>query len=191
MAQRKEMAQEIINLTDTDAFSELKDVFDEMNQGLLDFENQMSPLTEILDAVYALRLASDGAMFDVFKEIQDDKQEEERVALLRSKQDRKLTELSDHVESLRNETEILRQQKSWFGLGGTKKSALLEIDKIQNQIGKKKSDIDTLVIDIENTRVNRDTQFSQFAEEKPPTTIFIFLPWKVKQNLNTLLGGSE
>jgi hypothetical protein len=67
MEQRKDMAQEIIKLTDTDAFSELKDVFDEMNLGLLDFENQMSPLTDILDAVYALRLASDGAMFDVFK----------------------------------------------------------------------------------------------------------------------------
>ena len=85
MEQRKEMAQEIIKLTDTDAFSELKDVFDEMNQGLLDFEEQMAPLTEILDAVYALRMASDGAMFDVFREIQDDKVEEERIALLRRK----------------------------------------------------------------------------------------------------------
>ena len=166
MEQRKEMAQEIIKLTDTDAFSELKDVFDEMNQGLLDFEHQMAPLTDILDAVYALRLASDGAMFDVFKEIQDDKAEEERVAVLRGKQERALGELNGQVEHLRSQTEVLQQQKSWFGLGGTKKSALQKIDLIQKEVGEKKASIDKLVVDIENTKVDRESQFSQFAEEK-------------------------
>jgi len=166
MEQRKEMAQEIIKLTDTDAFSELKDVFDEMNQGLLDFEDQMAPLTDILDAVYALRLASDGAMFDVFKEIQDDKAEEERVAVLRGKQERELGELNGQVEQMHNQSEDLKQQKSWFGLGGTKKSALQEIDRIQREVGEKKAAIDKLVVDIENTEVNRESQFSQFAEEK-------------------------
>ena len=166
MEQRKEMAQEIIKLTDTDAFSELKDVFDDMNQGLLDFEDQMAPLTDILDAVYALRLASDGAMFDVFKEIQDDKAEEERVAVLRGKQERALGELNGQVEHLRSQTEVLQQQKSWFGLGGTKKSALQKIDLIQKEVGEKKASIDKLVVDIENTKVDRESQFSQFAEEK-------------------------
>ena len=166
MEQRKDMAQEIIKLTDTDAFSELKDVFDEMNLGLLDFENQMSPLTDILDAVYALRLASDGAMFDVFKEIQDDKAEEERVAELRNRQDRKLTDLNDEVERMHGETDVLRQQKSWFGLRGTKKSALVKIERIQRDMKEKKTTIDQLVTEIENTRVDRESQFSQFAEEK-------------------------
>jgi hypothetical protein len=166
MEQRKDMAQEIIKLTDTDAFSELKDVFDEMNLGLLDFENQMSPLTDILDAVYALRLASDGAMFDVFKEIQDDKAEEERVAELRNRQDSKLTELNDEVERMHGETDVLRQQKSWFGLRGTKKSALVKIERIQRDMKEKKTTIDQLVTEIENTRVDRESRFSQFAEEK-------------------------
>ena len=166
MQQRKEMAQEIIRLTDTDAFSELKDVFDEMNLGLLDFENRMEPLTEILDAVYALRLASDGAMFDVFREIQEDKAEEERVALLRSKQDRKLAELSDEVTGLQRETERLREQKSWFGLGGTKKSALREIERIDGVMAEKRSHVDQLVTEIENTKVDRESRFMQFAEEK-------------------------
>jgi len=166
MEQRKDMAQEIIKLTDTDAFSELKDVFDEMNLGLLDFENQMSPLTDILDAVYALRLASDGAMFDVFKEIQDDKAEEERVAELRNRQDSKLTELNDEVERMHGETDVLRQQKSWFGLRGTKKSALVKIERIQRDMKEKKTAIDRLVTEIENTRVDRESRFSQFADEK-------------------------
>ena len=166
MEQRKDMAQEIIKLTDTDAFSELKDVFDEMNQGLLDFESQMAPLTDILDAVYALRLASDGAMFDVFREIQDDKAEEERVAELRTKQDRTLTELNVDVERMQAETDVLRHQKSWFGLRGTKKSALVQIDRIQRDIAEKKGAIDQLVTDIEYTRIDRQSEFSQFADEK-------------------------
>lgn len=166
MEQRKDMAQEIIRLTDTDAFSELKDVFDEMNRGLLEFEQQMAPLTEILDAVYALRLASDGAMFDVFREIQEDKAEEERVALLRSKQERKLAELNDEVTRMQRETDRLREQKSWFGLGGTKNSALREIARIDGTMAESKTHVDRLVREIENTKVDRESQFMQFAEEK-------------------------
>ena len=166
MEQRKEMAQQIIKLTDTDAFSELKDVFDEMNQGLLDFEQQMTPLTDILDAVYALRLAADGAMFDVFREIQEDKAEEERVALLRSKQDRELDEMKFEINGMQSEAADLANQKSWFGLGGTKKSALAKIEKIEARMADKKSNIDSLVEEIENTRVDRESRFAQFADEK-------------------------
>lgn len=166
MEQRKEMAQQIIKLTDTDAFSELKDVFDEMNRGLLQFEEQMMPLTEILDAVYALRLASDGAMFDVFREIQEDKAEEERVAQLRSKQDRKLDDLKTEINAMKSDTEELAAQKSWFGLGGTKKSALEKIKHIEARMEEKKNQVDSLVEEIENTKVDRESQFAQFAEEK-------------------------
>lgn len=166
MEQRKDMAQEIINLTDTDAFSELKDVFDELNQGLLDFEKQMSPLTEILDAVYALRMASDGAMFDVFKEIQDDKAEEERIARLREEQDQELARINDDVASINRNIEELRNKKSWFGLGGTKKSALMEIAVKQEDLQKKQKAIGDLVSEIKMTTFNRESEFSEFAEEK-------------------------
>ncbi len=166
MQQRKEMAQEIINLTDTDAFSELKDVFDDMNQGLLDFEQQMAPLTEILDAVYSLRMASDGAMFDVFREIQDDKAEEKRVALLRLEQDKRLADLTADIDTMRRETERLKLQKSWFGLRGTKKSALLKIADIRVDVETKKSAIDDLIEEIENTTSKRHSEFSEYADEK-------------------------
>jgi len=52
---REEMAQEIIRLTDTETFAELKSVYDELNQSLIDFDDRMRPLTEIIDAVYTLR----------------------------------------------------------------------------------------------------------------------------------------
>ena len=166
MDQRKDMAQEIINLTDTDAFSELKDVFDQMNQGLLDFERQMSPLTDILDAVYRLRMASDGAMFDVFREIQEDKAEEARIAELRAEQDKRLQEMNDTVNSLQEHNTRLRGQKSWFGLGGTKKSALAAIAINDTQLAKEREAIIELTEEIENTTFDRESQFSEFAAEK-------------------------
>lgn len=166
MDQRKDMAQEIINLTDTDAFSELKDVFDQMNQGLLDFEKQMAPLTDILDAVYRLRMASDGAMFDVFREIQEDKEEEERIRLLRIEQDKELEALTAKVSNIRENITVLRGQKSWFGLGGTKKSALQEIARKETQLEQERQNVVSLTQAIEGTTFNRETKFAEFAEEK-------------------------
>lgn len=166
MEQRKDMAQEIIRLTDTDAFSELKDVFDEMNQGLLDFEKQMSPLTDILDAVYRLRMASDGAMFDVFKEIQDDKAEEERIAQLREEQDQQLQELNDSITNIQTDIKALQGQKSWFGLGGIKKTAQQQIAQKQVELDSKRLGIKDLNESIKTTVFDRDSAFSEFAEEK-------------------------
>ncbi len=166
MEQRKDMAQGIINLTDTDAFSELKDVFDDMNQGLLDFEKQMSPLTDILDAVYRLRMASDGAMFDVFREIQDDKLEEERIALLRQQQDQQLNSFNSEVGNLQGEIKHLQDQKTWFGLGGTKKSALAEIAQKEVALEQQRDSIKQLTEKIERTSFNRVSEYAEFAVEK-------------------------
>lgn len=166
MDQRKDMAQEIINLTDTDAFSELKDVFDEMNQGLLDFEKQMSPLTQILDAVYKLRMASDGAMFNVFKEIQDDKAEEARIAKLRVEQDQRLGSLTRDVDQIEMQIARLEGEKSWFGLGGIKADALEKIRARQLQLENHNQEITGLTAEIANTKFTRKTEFAEFEEEK-------------------------
>ena len=166
MEQRKDMAQEIIDLTDTDAFSELKDVFDEMNRGLLDFENQMSPLTDILDAVYKLRMASDGAMFDVFKEIKEDKEEEARIAARRAELDQQIQGLNGNVNSIKAEIEVLYNDKSWFGLGGTKKSALRQIEAKEAAIGEVSREIEEVSKELESTTFSRESQFKEFSEEK-------------------------
>ena len=41
-SQREEMAQEIIRLTDTGTFAELKTVYDELNRSLIDFDDGCS-----------------------------------------------------------------------------------------------------------------------------------------------------
>lgn len=131
--QRKEMSQKLISLTDTEAFSELKMVYDEINTALMDFDGKMQPLTDIVDAVFDLRMAGGDVIFDIFKEIKDDQAEEERRARLKQEQEAKLTELEDHIYKLNKRKASLAEEKSFFGLGGTTqeaRKAIAEIDKV-------------------------------------------------------------
>ena len=166
MAYRKEMSKEIIRLADTEAFSELQAVFEDMNSALLDFEVQITPLIEIIDAVHRLNMASDGAMYDVFKEIQEDKEEEERIKQLRIEQEAELTQLEASILELNQDIAALREEKSWFGLGGVKKDALQDIARKEVLIETHKNATTALREKIESTTFNRETRFAEFAAEK-------------------------
>jgi hypothetical protein len=111
-------------------------------------------------------MASDGAMFDVFREIQEDKEEEARIAALRAEQDQQLTVLTSVVDTLQQDITVLQGQKSWFGLGGTKKSALQQIAKKRTQLEAERRSIGELSKQIENTTFHRNTKYAEYAEEK-------------------------
>lgn len=166
MDYRKEMSKEIIRLADTKAFSELQSVFEEMNSALLDFETTITPLVEIIDAVHRLNMASDGAMYDVFKEIQEDKEEEARLEKLRADYMAELNSHDAEIRNIRREIAGLREQKSWFGFGSTKKSALEEIARKEVDIANRRNDIDELRNKIETTTPTRESKFAQYATEK-------------------------
>ncbi|PKM29572.1 MAG: hypothetical protein CVV07_10815 [Gammaproteobacteria bacterium HGW-Gammaproteobacteria-11] len=166
MAYRKEMSKEIIRLADTEAFSELQAVFEDMNSALLNFEVQITPLIEIIDAVHRLNMASDGAMYDVFKEIQEDKEEEERIKQLRAEQEAELNTLEASILELNQDIAALRGERSWFGLGGTKKTALQTIARKEVLIESHKQATTALREKIEATTFNRESKFAEFAKEK-------------------------
>ena len=166
MAYRKEMSKEIIRLADTEAFSELQSVFSDMNSALLEFESQITPLIEIIDAVHRLNMASDGAMYDVFKEIQEDKEEEERLKLARAEQEAELNALEASILQLNQDIAALNKDRSWFGMGGIKKSALQDIARKEVLIENRKVEISALREKIENTTFTRESRFAEFAAEK-------------------------
>src|SRR5689334_4745031 len=90
-SQREEMAQEIIRLTDTGTFAELKTVYDELNRSLIDFDEKMKPLTDIIDAVYTLR--TNGLTLEAFQEILRERRREEELL-------KKKTEKRNEFQSL-------------------------------------------------------------------------------------------
>lgn len=166
MAYRKEMSKEIIRLADTEAFSELQAVFEDMNSSLLSFEQKITPLIEIIDAVHRLNMASDGAMYDVFKEIQEDKEEEERIKQLRAEQEAELNTLEANILKLNQDIAALREDRSWFGMGGVKKDALQNIARNEVLIENHKNTAAALREKIESTTFNRETRFAEFSAEK-------------------------
>lgn len=164
--QRKRMAQQIIALTDTEAFSELQQVYQEINDALIEFEDRISPLTDIVDAVYTLRM--NGVTFDAFREIAEDKEAEELLKKLREEQEEKLNVLNDDLVWLRQENATLKQDKWLFGLGPTKKEAREHIAKNQALMADKQADLEALTLEIEQTppKPVRETQLEGFLEEK-------------------------
>lgn len=166
MAYRKEMSKEIIRLADTEAFSELQSVFEDMNSALLQFEVKITPLVEIIDAVHRLNMASDGAMYDVFREIQEDKEEEARLEKRRAEQRAQLERYDGEIRDLQRAIAALGEQKAWFGFGGTKQSALEEIARKEVDIADRRREIGDLRKAIESTVNTRESKFAEYAAEK-------------------------
>ncbi len=165
---RKEMAQEIIRLTDTEAFSELKDVYEQINDAVLEFDNSMKPLTDIIDAVYNLRLKGSDVTLGIFKEIQNDKAKEEERAKKLEEQTARLGALDGQIGTINRDIAVLGEQKAFFGLGGIKRSAReqialkqLELQNINTQLGAATAEIDAL-----KNASNTESQFGDLAHEK-------------------------
>ena len=141
--ERKRMAQQIIDLTDTEAFAELKEVYDELNNALISFEDKINPLTEIVDAVYQLRM--NGVTFDAFKEIALEKEAEARIAALREEQEKKLKELEDRIRATHENIAVWNEDKGFFGFGGVKQEAREKIAKAQIALQARESELSDLM----------------------------------------------
>ena len=128
--QRKILNREGIKLQDTEAFAELQSVVDEMTRSSVEFQDRAKPLIDVLAAVFEIRKSD--KIPDVYKEIQKDKE-------WAKEQDEKLSSLRHNLKSLVAESEKfermkaqLSAEKSFFGFGPTKKSALVRIAEIEN-----------------------------------------------------------
>ena len=133
--QREMMAREIIALTDTETFAELQSTYRDINDALIQFEEDMTPLTDIIDAVYALRTS--GKTLDAFKEIKLDtarEQENTRRRELASKElaDRKadVNRISAQILELENSS----SSKKFFGLGGLKDEVVSQLSHLKVQL---------------------------------------------------------
>lgn len=164
--ERKRMAQEIIALTDTGAFSELKNVYDDINTALLSFESQITPLTEIVDAVYTLRI--DGVTFDVFEEIAKDKEAEVKLANLRASQSKEFEDLTTKIIAIKKEVLILGEDKTWFGYGEVTKESREKIALLSLDYEAQKKQLDVISDTIENTPklpIN-ETKLAEYSQQK-------------------------
>ncbi|HYD19209.1 MAG TPA: hypothetical protein VEF76_12090 [Patescibacteria group bacterium] len=170
--ERKRLAQEIIKLTDTGAFSELQGVIEELNGGILEFDKQMTPLTEIIDAVYKLRLQGGETVLGVFREIKEDQAAEEDRKKKLAENERKLVELQQRSEGVNGDLAVLKNSRSsrkWFGLGGLKEEAIRNIAAKEGEIAALGGEVEATVKQVETLKdpnTARDSQYAEFAAEK-------------------------
>lgn len=163
--ERKNMARKIIKLTDTETFSELKDVYSEINDALLEFEGTMRPLTDIVDSIYNLRM--NDITFDIYEEIKRDKEAEEKYRILRAEQEEQLKGIEAAVDELMRDNAALATQKSLFGFGGIKAEAKEQIARNNVTLETKKRELAALAKEINNTSKHLpDSEFADFAEDK-------------------------
>jgi hypothetical protein len=166
--ERKRMAQEIIKLTDTETFGELKKVFEEMNIALLDFEGEITPLMQILDAVYEINKAGGDAVYDVFKQIAEDREREKQLAAQRAEQEAALRAQEDEMRRIRQRNVELAGQRSMFGFGGIKADAKAEIERNELLLAEKSQGLTELAAKITETTTAQATVAgsSEFAAQK-------------------------
>lgn len=165
-ATREEMSRETIKLSDTEAMSELQSGYRDFNNGIVDFEEAMKPLTDIIDAVYTLR--TKGKTFEVFKLIRENREAEKAdIAKLGEINDKvSLTQIE--IDNLRNANAGLAEQRGFFGLGGIKEAARIQIAENEQKIADKQKVIDGLrgeIETIEAARKARRDEGGEFAFE--------------------------
>jgi len=162
--ERQRMAVEIIRLTDTEAFAELKQAYDDMNSAVLQFEKDMQPLVDILDATYKLRMG--GLTIDAFREIKEDEAEEARRAALRAEQAQRLEALQNTLAGYERDIAALQQETNWFG--SIKKAARQDIARKQVDIETTRRQLETLTAEIAQTAQEplRESALGALAPEK-------------------------
>lgn len=154
---REEMAVDTIKMSDPKNFAVLRDTYEAMNGGLIDFENKITPLTELLEALEELR--TNGETMDVFKEIKGD---EERNVAIKAREAEILSQIEaarKTVQSYEIQEAQLENDKDWFGR--VKKSAKDEQTRIQrlkeeelnklNTISAQATAVETELVNLQNS----------------------------------------
>lgn len=173
--QRKRMAEEIISLNNTETNGVLQQVINELNTGLLNFEELMGPLVEGIEAINTLSM--NGVTIDVFNEIMQDKEKEEQR---KAEEER----LAKEVEDIRNQNRMLRvkngqltNEKSFFGFGGTTKEALNQIASNEVTMAGNEDRLKDIASKLEEVRNSgaASSEFAEFAAEKEKLKEFLNL----------------
>jgi hypothetical protein len=161
---RERMATEIIRMQDTEAFSILQTVMNNLNGKLLDFEKQMQPLTDITDAIYTLR--TNDATLDVYEEIQCDKEAEAKQKAIDDERSKHFDDLRTKISDIAYMNARLGEEKAFFGLGGVTKAARQKMAQNEIDLASSKAELDRLQTELAKVDNTANQAPGQFAAEK-------------------------
>lgn len=162
---RKKMALEVLSLTDTEAFAELKSVYEELGNDLNDFDNAIEPLVNTLEAFFKIRTKGGSQMiFDLFNEIENDKKETERLESEKLEQEARLENEQRNIKKYAAAIREQESKKAYWGLLG---------DKLSSSAIKEKARLQALTEDTEKRMEDIQADIKGIQEEidAPRSTI--------------------
>lgn len=147
--QNKVLAQRVISLLDTTTEAELQSAYNDIVQGVNDYEDKVRPFVENLKSFY--RLHVHGKTHDVVREIKDEEERKAQRAKERAEQEATLKNLAETIETKQKDNETLRQDRTFWGMGGIRKEALEKISSNDAAIEEAKKEIERVSIALEQS----------------------------------------
>lgn len=131
-SERQRLSVQLIQTTDTKTFSNMQRVLVDINNGVLDFEEQIKPFMETVNAVRLIQ--SDDATTDILSEMREDKKlAEELQANIRSI-DVHIGNLCDAIKEKRISIGMHKENRGFFGLGDVRESSKAAIIALEVEI---------------------------------------------------------
>lgn len=164
--ERQRIAVELIEMTDTKTFSNLQSVLVDINTDMLDFEDQIKPLMEILNAVREIQ--DNGATADIFAEIKADSEKSGERELKIESLEIDILGGKALINSLRDSIVLWTEDKGFFGFGSTKPEAMVKIAKAKTQIEEVEQEQKRRVEEINTLKAvgNSETKFQELSASK-------------------------
>lgn len=137
-SKRAAAARKQIELASTTIFAKVKQVIGGMQQGVVNFDNTMQPMTDDLQVIFDLRTS--GKMNQTVASITQDRVVEADWEKRHGDIDNKTASINSDVKHINKEILVLQQDKNIFG--SIKKSAATEIALKQSQLIAMQADMD-------------------------------------------------
>jgi hypothetical protein len=177
-SERQRLAVQLIEMTDTKTFSNMQQVLIDINDGVLDFEDQIKPFMEIINAVRLIQ--EEDATTDILSEMREDSKIAEELNGKLKTLDDELDRIAHDLQLKRVTININEQDKSFFGFGDIKSEAKAEIALLQAQITA-----------LEESRTTAESNKSELNSEVTKTTSKFEHLKEAKKIMSTMLNLSK
>jgi hypothetical protein len=188
--------KEILHLTDTETFSVMQGVYKDMFGALGEFDEAMKPLTDVLDAVFALNTAD--KTFDAYLEIKGDEAAETDRKIKRGDLEGRFAAMQNAVGEINTSIAQLGEEKQFFGYGNVKKSARKAIAVKEMALQSVQENLDKLEADLVSfdSQPQRESALGDLAVHKDELKKLLNISgddWKAQQGrlVNSALAFIE
>lgn len=166
-SERQRLAVKLIEMTDTKTFSNMQKVLVDINNGVLDFEEQIKPFMEIINAIRLIQ--EEDATTDILSEMREDGRIAEANRI-------EIAKINEQIEKLKFEQKekmfaIMAHQedKSFFGFGDVRPSAKAAISRLESEIeenSKSNSVLTNKYKEVQSKAKAVSTKFAHLAHAK-------------------------